>query len=512
MIRLPAVAAGALACLLLAATASQTAAAERDQRPNVVVIVTDDQPVGSFQPRFMPETFKRFVNKGTVFDQSVVATPLCCPSRAALLTGQYGHNNGVLLNQYSRLRQKKNVLPAWLSQAGYKTMHVGRFFNGYGFVGRKAEVAPGWRLWRTAVEPHSYYDYRMRFNHRFRSYGSADRAYVTSTFNRLAAGLVRRHAGPSRRPFYLQVDHFAPHVGSPSRTKRCGGNAAVPGPEDELAYSKEPIPEGPAYNEADLSDKPAFLRDLPTIDDPGPLTASWQCQLASLREVDRGIGDLWRALRERGVLRDTAVIFTSDNGFHYGEHRLQLDKHYPYEESVRVPLAVRLPASKGSRRQPATSSAPVANIDLAPTVLELAEAEPCLPARCRTMDGRSFVAEAAGGSEIPPGRGIALEYDGETPVQGRVCEYQGIRTTSALLVEHIRARSADTGSCEAPADAVEHYDLGSDPFELDNLFPRSQGPGVLAAQAELVSRSRGLADCAGIAGRDPEPPGGNYCE
>ena len=498
----------AIAAALLVGVASAEAAG---RQPNVIVIVTDDQPVGSFAPRFMPKTFRHLVSKGTNFEQSVVATPLCCPSRAALLTGQYGHNNGVLVNQYSRLLEPENVLPVWLRRAGYKTMHVGRFFNGYGFAGRKSEVAPGWKLWRTAVEPHSYYEYRMRFNKRFRRYGSADRAYLTSTFNRIAAGLLRRHAS-RRTPFYLQLDQFAPHSGGPSRTQRCAGSAAVPAPADELAFGREELPRPPSFDEGDLSDKPRFLQAVPPIEDVNNLQRKWRCQLASLREVDRGVGELFRVLRERGALRDTAVIFTSDNGYLYGEHRIELDKHYPYEESVRVPLAIRLPRSAPGRRQPPVSAAPVANIDLAPTVLELAGAEPCRRSGCRTLDGRSLLSEAASGEGIPADRGIAIEYDGETPVQGLVCEYQGIRTTRALLVEHLRARDSNEGPCESAGGAVEHYDLRSDPFELDNLFGSDPSSGAAERREALTTRSRALADCAGVAGRDPLPPSGHHCE
>jgi hypothetical protein len=129
----------------------------------------------------------------------------------------------------------------------------------------------------------------------------------------------------------------------------------------------------------------------------------------------------------------------------------------------------------------------------------------------RPLDGRSLLGAAAGRDEIPSDRGIAVEYDAETPVKGLVCEYQGIRTTGALLVEHARARSRRRDPCEA-VDAVEHYDLRRDPFELDNLYPAGSGTPRAAVQAGLLARSRALADCAGIAGRDALPPSGHHCE
>ncbi len=501
-----------LSLLVLLGVASTQPAAAAEQRPNVIVVVTDDQSLAQFTPEYMPRTFKHFVERSTSFSDAVVPTPLCCPSRAALSTGQYGHNNGVLRNQYKLLERKRNVLPAWLRRSGYRTMHVGRFYNGYGFVGRNGQVAPGWDVWRTALEPHGYYDYKMRFNSRFRKYGSADRDYLTTNINRIAAKLIRRKSGRSR-PFYLQVDQFAPHDGPGARTPRCD-QTAVPAPADERAYANEPLPAGPAFNEADISDKPEFFQAAPLIDGNrlDLLTRSWGCGLAALQEVDRGMASIWRALREERALGDTAVLFTSDNAYLFGEHRINLDKHYPYEEAVRVPLTLRLPRALAPAGQPPTSMAPVANIDIAPTVLEMAAADPCKASGCRILDGRSLVSDAAGVPQIPADRGIAMEYDGDKPLKGLVCSYQGIRDAGAVYVEHLRGRSRFADPCEPLIDAREFYDLEADPFELDNLLPAS--PGSPAAQASdlLQSRSAALADCSGIAGRDPVPPSGHFCE
>jgi N-acetylglucosamine-6-sulfatase len=507
---------GTLLALAVLTTASPAAAGEDQpaERPNVIVVVTDDQPISSYRPEYMPRTFRLFVDRSTDFTQSVVATPLCCPSRAALATGQYGHNNGVLRNDYNRLKRKRNVLPGWLRRSGYLTMHVGRFFNGWGIGPRRAEVAPGFEIWRTAVQPRRYYDYTMRFNNRFRKYGSEDRDYLTTNINRIAAKLVRRKA-PRRRPFYLQIDQFAPHDGRDSKVARCEDSVA-PGPADGQAFENEPLYPAPSYDEVDISDKPSFFESgaaplNPTSEDL--IQRTWGCQLASLQEVDRGMGDLYRELRLAKSLRDTVVIFTSDNGYIFGEHRIVLDKHYPYEESVRVPLAIRLPKPMAPEGQPSASDAPVANIDLAPTILELAGAEPCKAGGCRTLDGRSLLAEARGeAATIPPDRGIAIEYDsGKDPAKGLVCAYQAVRTTSALFVEHSRGRGSLQQSCEQPATAFEHYRLDTDPFQLENLYPAPGGRSA-AEQSRLLARTRSLATCSGIAGRDPEPLSGDYCE
>jgi arylsulfatase A-like enzyme len=484
-----------------------------DPRPNVIVVITDDQSVDSFTAEYMPRTFRHFVEPGTEFTESIVATPLCCPSRATLLTGQYGHNNGVLRNQYRLLQDKRNVLPAWLRRTGYKTMHVGRFLNGYRLSGRDREVAPGWTHWRTVIEPHSYYDYALRFNDRTRDYGARDRDYLTTNINRLSEDLLRRHAG-KRRPFYLQIDQFAPHFGPGSRGERCEGGP-VPAPADEAGYLDEPLPIDPSFNEADISDKPEFMQSLEPIGPEGEdeLTETWRCGLAALQEVDRGMAALWKALKEGGELRDTAVIFTSDNGYLLGQHRISLDKHYPYERALRVPLAIRLPRSAAPQGQRQRSAAPVANIDLAPTILDLANVHPCKARRCRVPDGRSLLPAALGEPGIPADRAIAIEYSGEVPIKGLVCEYQGLRSTQQMFVEHTRGRSSLDDDCAAlPEPAHEHYLIAGDPFQLENRYPAPAGSGLAVRQQELAARSAALADCSGIAGRDSFPASGHYCE
>ena len=497
----------ALAIAALAIAAPGAGAAVPDQRPNVVVVVTDDQSLAQFTPEYMPRTFKHFVSAGTDFGDAIVATPLCCPSRAALSTGQYGHNNGVLRNNYQQLHGKRNVLPAWLRRSGYLTMHVGRFYNGYGLRGRNSRVAPGWDVWRTVLEPHSYYDYRMRFNDRFYRFGSRDRDYLTTRINRITAKLIRRRSG-RRKPFYLQVDQLAPHWGPDNPTPACAGTAE-PAPRDLDAYAAAPLPTGPAFNEADISDKPDFFQGVPLIEGKrlDLLRRSWRCTLASLREVDRGMASIWRELRGARELRRTAVLFTSDNAYLYGEHRIDLDKHYPYEEAIRVPLSLRLPRASAPGGQPAHSGAPAANIDIAPTILELTGAEPCKASGCRVLDGRSLVSEAAGVPEIPRDRAIAMEYDGDRPRKGLVCSYQGLRALDVLYVEHLLGRSQVGDPCAPLTGAEELYDLDADPYELQNLLPAAAGSPTAQVRAALRARSAALADCSGIAGRDPIPAG-----
>ncbi len=477
----------------------------------MIVVLTDDQAVPTFTPEVMPRTFRHFVDPGVDFTDFVVSTPLCCPARATLATGQYGHNNGVLRNSYGQLLRNRNVLPGWLRRAGYTTVHVGRFFNGYEDGGRIGQIAPGWDVWRTTLAPRGYYDYEMRTNKGVRSFGSADRDHLTATLSRVAATQIRRKARRDT-PFYLQLDHLAPHIGPGARDGRCL-NEPVPGPPDEDAYLNAPLPGGPGFNEADISDKPAFLQGLPILDQTATarVRRGYGCALAAVRTLDRGMGEIYRALRQSHALRNTAVIFSSDNGYLYGEHRIDSGKQAPYEEALRVPLAIRLP---GKYPAPAVSqsTAPAVNIDLAPTILDLADAPPCKRTGCRVLDGRSLLGEALGTAPLDPGRAVAIELQSEgTPRQGLNCAYRGIRTAGDVYIEHTEARESTAEPC-GPYSALEHYDRGADLFQLQNLAPAPGATPLADRQQQLADRLDILRDCAGVQGRDPVPASGHYCE
>ena len=407
-------AAGALALLTALVLLALPGAAGAAPRPNVIVVVTDDQAVQTLRRDTMPTVTERVGGQGTSFTEAIVTTPRCCPSRASMLTGEYAHNNGVFRNDYRQLREKASTLPAWLRRAGYRTIHVGKFLNLYRKArGPEAEAAPGWDVWHTIQEPNTYYDYDLSVNGRVVHYGNSDRDYVTDVLSRRTARLAGRSAA-RKQPFYLQLDEWAPHVGRGRGTGPCGtGRYPQPGPADETLYQSEPLPRPPSFNEEDMSDKPSFIRDQNPLE-VGAVERDYRCALASLRTVDRGVERLYGALRGSGELDDTIVVFTSDNGYFYGEHRLR-GKVDPYEEAVRVPLVMSVPPRLlGGAREPSEVDAPVASIDIAPTILELADARPCRERRrCRTMDGRSLVpllrGEDVGWAQD---RAILVEYRG----------------------------------------------------------------------------------------------------
>jgi arylsulfatase A-like enzyme len=483
-----------------------------------VVVTTDDQDVASLSPWTMPNVTRLLAQRGTTFTDYVASGPLCCPSRAVFLTGQYGHNNGVLWNYpdpYGDLRDKRNTLPVWLRRSGYRTAHVGRYLNVYERgVDEPNEVAPGWDEWHTILEPLQYYDYKLRVNGRAVRYGSRGPDYLTRVINRTAVNLIRHH-GFGRRPLFMAIDHLAPHT-NPAPGTHCE-LSATPDPRDAHLFSNAPLPRPASFNERDVSDKPSFIRARPGLGPAanGEITRHYRCRLASLRAVDRGVGQIHRALRAEGELDDTVIVFTSDNGWFAGQHRVPRGKTVPYEESLRVPLVVRLPAPLSGLRTPRATGKPVANIDLPPTILRIAGARPC-QARgdCRVLDGRSLLPLLRGrGGAWPEDRGILLELESREPRVGPnlPCDYEGIRAGGHVYLEHHSATGAEGGRCRR-AEETELYDLRRDPFQLSNLAPATAGTAAARREASLAARLARLRRCAGVAGRDPRPVGGSHCE
>ena len=505
-----------LPALLIAAGAPAAATATTSERPNVIVVVTDDQPDSTLTPGTMPNVTRLIARPGSRFTSSVVPTPLCCPSRSAFLSGEFGHNNGVLWNVpgYRDLREKANTLPVWMRRAGYRTAHVGKYLNGYRYtVPDPARPAPGWSEWHTVLDPTSYYSAPFSDDGRLHESGTAPRDYTTSIINRDAVRMIRRY-GAGRRPLFMVVDQFAPHrSGGPSRVPACAAPGPEPAVRDAGAFSAAPLPRPPSFNEPDASDKPSFIRDR---DPYGPeqianLERTYRCSLASLQAVDRGVAGIWRELGRIGQRRNTALFFTSDNGLYFGEHRLSFEKIVPYRESLDVPLAIRLPG-------PPTGTGPidrlVANVDLPATILDLAGAEPCRThSDCRTLDGRSLVGLLRGRSAgWPADRAVPLELDtgGHPADPHSSCVYEGVRTAGSIYLHHSSIADG-SGTC-SPGDESELYDLEDDPGQLTNLLSPPVGPAAATPEMFLAARAAKLSTCAGIHGRDPRTAGRPFCE
>jgi N-acetylglucosamine-6-sulfatase len=521
------VGAAVAALCLIAGTISLDAATKKSdrpsdghgERPNIVVIQTDDQTLASLNPKTMPATTSLLVEDGVVFANYVVSSPLCCPSRASLLTGQYAHNHGVTANVpgYAELRDQENTLPVWLGQAGYRTAHVGKYLNNWDREqDDPTQPLAGWDRWATMLPPYSYFDYELAVDGKRVAYGSRNRDYLTTVLNRRAAQTVKDFSGGSD-PFFLALDQFAPHGQTREKQGSCG-LTALPLPGDFRRFARSLLPRPPSFNESDVSDKPAFRQRLGELSEERirSIRDNYRCRLASLRAVDRGVERLVQVLRESGELDNTAISFTSDNGFLQGEHRIPGQKAQSFEEAVRVPLVVWLgrdvlEGNRASGRIEQVSS----NIDLAPTILELAGARPCRDdGRCRTMDGRSFVGALAGRAKgAAEDRAILLTFASghRRNNAGEGCAFAGLRTSRFSYTEYSALPDPATDECR-PAAENELYDLRDDPAQLENL-ERREGLAVTREETEELRRRLALLrDCAGVQGRDEQTGDRPFCE
>jgi arylsulfatase A-like enzyme len=441
----------------------------RQKRPNVIVVMTDDQENSMTG---LSNTARLIGSRGTTFNNNYVSFPLCCPSRATFLTGQYSHNHGVtsteLPNGYNGLNHA-NTLAVWLRSSGYRTGMVGKYLNGYGIDDGIPEpttdakaIPPGWSEWYalTADKDQRRYRYRLNENKKIVKYKTGAKNYVTDVLSGKAVDFVSRNA-PKPKPFFLWFNPTAPHgeAGRPFGALR----NPTPAPRHLGRFEGSIRPRTPNFNEEDVSDKPLLVQNTPELSAAEILDIDnrYLGRVESLLSVDEGIKRLFARLRKARDLGKTYVFFTSDNGLLMGAHRLVL-KNYMYEEDARVPLMVRGPRFPvGVVRDQLVS-----NVDLAPTIVELTGAAPGL-----TMDGRSLLGPASSAG-TGTGREILFENTGGDA---------GIRKGDFVYI--------DRGT-----DLHELYDLKTDPFQLENLITV---PAFNAKQAELEARLDQIRKCAG---------------
>jgi N-acetylglucosamine-6-sulfatase len=465
----------------IAAAQSVTAGAKSVQqrpRPNVLVVMTDDQTVESL--RVMGNVKSLLTDQGTTFDSSFASFSLCCPSRATFLTGQYAHNHGVMGNAapvggYAKL-DSANTLPVWLQRAGYHTVHIGKYLNGYPGSNR-THVPAGWTEWYGSIDPSTYqfYNYTLNENGRLVRYGSDPASYQADVYSRKAVDTIRRLA-PGAAPFFLSVAFLAPHSGGPRESDDPRNFATpVPAPRHRNRYAAEAFPQSPSFNEADVSDKPLGIRSRPALNPQAiaNITENYRQRLESLLAVDEAVAAIVAALRETGELEQTLIVFTADNGFFHGEHRVPSGKVLLYEPSIRVPLILRGPGVPRGERV----SELVANIDVAPTIVAAAGASPL-----RTMDGRSLLPLAQDPGRRT-GRDILIERG---PGGNNQQVFTALRTPRYLYAEYSNGDR-------------ELYDLARDPDQLTSLHA---DPAHQALRTALSARLARLRSCAGAPCRE----------
>ena len=447
-------------------------------RPNIVVIMTDDQTVESL--RVMPQVRSLLEAHGVTFSTNIASYPLCCPARTTYYTGQYAHNHHVEYNAgptggYHVFKGKQKTVPVALEKAGYRTIHVGKYLNGYGLK-NPTVVPPGWTDWNGSIDPstYRYYGFTLNENGHLRTFGHRD--YQTDVYTRMAVAKIRREANEPG-PFYLDLAFLAPHavqretsgldpideaaVGSPHL--RHGIRFPVPPPRDQGRFAGEPLPDRPAFDEHDVSDKPKNIHARPPFTRPeiNEIKKNYRRRLETLPAVDRGVAKIVNALSATKQLDNTVIVFVSDNGFFHGEHRIPYGKYLPYDPSIRVPLIIRGPGFAKNE----TNSALIENVDLPATILDLAGAKPL-----RKLDGRSLLPLLENPAAAWP-RHAALVESGPNNAGAPV--YAGLRTARYLYVEYTDGER-------------ELYDLRSDPYELRNRAGEraaAVGPGAAGEAA-----------------------------
>ena len=467
-----------LAVALVGAGGEAHAAAgqAQPQRPNVLILETDDQTLAEMA--VLPNVRRLIGGQGVTFDNSFVSFSLCCPSRATLLTGQYSHNNGVRDNKlpnggYYKL-DSTNTLPVWLQQAGYYTMHVGKYLNNYGTRDPR-EIPPGWSDWHGAVgaSTYRYYNYTLNENGQLNTYCARPEAscYQTDVYREKADELIRARAGQG--PWFMWVAFLADHSGGPREADDPAGlNTPVPAPRYRNRLQGTPLPQPPSFNEADVSDKPRTIQNRPRLNQRAiaAVQENWQQRRETLMAVDDAVVSVVDTLRSTGQLDNTLILFTSDNGFFHGEHRVRTGKVLLYEPSIRVPLLMRWTGNRSlphgvHRKQLAL------NVDYAETILAAvgATARPG-----RVQDGVDLLRFwRDGGLEL--GRDVLIDNSPGT------AHFDGIRTRNYLYAEYANGNR-------------ELYDLRKDPYELTS---QHANPAYNALKASLATRLHRLVTCAG---------------
>lgn len=416
------------------------------------------------------------------FDNSFATFALCCPSRATFLTGQYAHTNGVLGNrppsggyEVFKAKHATNNLAVWLQRAGYHTALVGKFLNGYGRPDQ-AEVPPGWSEWHGGVNL-SVLGGTMNDNGTVHTLPATEAYYQTDVFSRTAQEIIRRRA-PATQPFFIWLTPHVPHTAGPRDDDDPRGVGTTrPPARYKNRFSQLSLPAPPSFNEADVSDKPEGIRNRAPLgsEQIAGLREAYQQALEANLGVDDMVGAVVQRLRSVGELENTLIIYTSDNGFFYGEHRVPQGKVLLYEPSIRVPLIVRGPGVPRNLHLAQLAG----NIDLAPTIVEAARAKAGL-----VMDGRSLYGLFRS-PKLTWERALVIERGeeggGNRRRPGRNQTFVALRTPEYKYAQYANGEQ-------------ELYDLARDPYELQS---RHNDPAYEAIRAKLAARLSALKNCAG---------------
>ena len=466
------------------AATAQSAPAPRSaadgKRPNIVFILTDDLALNTVQ--FMPHVVK-MQKEGVTFANYFVTDSLCCPSRSSIFTGRFPHNTGVYKNvgddggfmAFRNRHHEQSTFAVALQAAGYRTAMLGKYLNGYKPQNDPPE--PGWSLWEVAGNGYPEFHYDFSDNGKFVRAGNQPAEYLTDVLAAKAVDFVKQSAG---MPFAIEVATFAPHM------------PYTPAPRDADAFPDLRAPRTPAFNAVPDANAPQWLKTHPALSaaDMAGIDRDFRKRAQTVLAVDAMIGELQAAVAAIGEQDNTYFVFSSDNGYHMGEHRLMPGKMTAFDTDIHVPLIVTGPGIAAGRKVEEIAE----NIDLNPTFTQLGGA-----ATAPNVDGLSLV-PLLHGREVAAWRKAALvEHHGKLrdrtdpdfpPARsGNPPSYEAIRGATWVYVEY------DDGE-------KEYYDRATDPDELHNTYsslPNDQKTSLHAMLTGLQN-CHDAASCAAVDG------------
>jgi N-acetylglucosamine-6-sulfatase len=451
---------------MLTASFTLVSRAAADSRPNIVFILVDDIRWDAFgcmgHPFVKTPNIDRIAKEGVLFKNFFVSIPLCSPSRGSFLTGEYAHTHGVIDNSdHSTLSHQLDTFPRRLHDAGYETAFFGKWH-----MGNDDTPRPGFDHWMAFKGQGVYANPNLNIDGKQTHVDG----YITDILNEGALKFVKQ---PRAKPFLLYVGHKAVH------------GPFTPAERHKEMYTENVIPRPPSVDD-NLKGKPVLTRKVepPPNATPNQKKAAAafddeaeaplgklperivRQQLRTLMAVEEGVGQLLAALEQSGQLDNTFFIFTSDNGFFWGEHRLG-DKRWAYEESIRDPLFIRYPKLI---KRGITRDQMVLNIDIAPTLLDLAGAP--MP---KTFQGQSLIPLLK--SADAKWRDAALfEYFREK-MYPRCPTWQAVRSDHWKYIHYTELEGLD-----------EFYDIKADPYEMKNLIADEQSKAALADMKQEMAK------------------------
>jgi arylsulfatase A-like enzyme len=453
----------------VAATGQLSPGSVNHVQPNIVFILIDDlrwDELGCVgHPFLKTPKIDRIAREGALFRNVFTTTPLCSPSRASFLTGQYAHTHGITDNvDRSAASHKLATFPLLLHQAGYETAFIGKWH-----MGNDDTPRPGFDRWVSFKGQGTYLDPELNEDGKL----TKTRGYTTDILNGYAVDFVKRS---HQKPFLIYLAHKALHPevaqNNDGSVDLSSAERFIPAARHKGLYENQVIPRRPNANRAPEG-KPALQRQIDNLPPLGPGTGTRDVVIRerqqTLMGIEDGVGQILDALKETGQLDNTVIVFTSDNGYFYGEHGLSVERRLAYEESIRLPLLVRYP---GLIKADTKLDEIVLNIDIAPTLLALAGVP--VPGN---MQGHSLVPLLTG-KKNEWRSSFLIEYYSDR-IFPRIVKmgYQAVRTERWKYLRYLELDGMD-----------ELYDLKADPYEIRNIISQPHAEQSLKAMRKELGQ------------------------